>query len=77
MITETNIILFCFRNGFNDLILLQIIVDFCNDSIQHTYGTIIEETPLELLWSFVVSIFLIGAGVGALMGGSIANRMGR
>ncbi|XP_032776899.2 solute carrier family 2, facilitated glucose transporter member 1 [Daphnia magna] len=55
----------------------QVIVDFCNSSILHTYGTAIEETPLELLWAFVVSIFLIGGGMGALMGGSIANRIGR
>ncbi|XP_046649866.1 solute carrier family 2, facilitated glucose transporter member 3-like [Daphnia pulicaria] len=55
----------------------QIIVDFCNASILHNYGTVIEETPLELLWAFVVSIFLIGGGLGAFIAGSIANRIGR
>jgi len=54
-----------------------IIIDFCNGSVLHTYGTAIEETPLNLLWSFVVSIFLIGGCVGALMGGPIANEFGR
>jgi MFS family permease len=52
-------------------------VDFCNASILHNYGTVIEETPLELLWAFVVSIFLIGGGLGAFIAGSIANRIGR
>ena len=36
-----------------------------------------EETPLNLLWSFVVSIFLIGGCFGAFMGGPIANKIGR
>ena len=37
----------------------------------------VDDTPLELLWAFVVSIFLIGAGIGAMAGGPIANKFGR
>ena len=55
----------------------QIIKDFCNASVLHNHGTIIEETPLELLWANIVSIFLLGGGVGAVLGGSIANKIGR
>ena len=64
-------------NNANIRFQCQIIIDFCNGSVLHTYGTAIEETPLNLLWSFVVSIFLIGGCVGALMGGPIANEFGR
>lgn len=69
-----------FPAGFNIGILnspQQIIKDFCNSSVLLTYGIQIDDTPLELLWSFVVSIFLIGALIGALAGGPIANRVGR
>lgn len=55
----------------------QVIENFCNSSLLYRYGLEIEETPLELLWSFVVSIFLIGGGLGALFGGPIANGIGR
>jgi len=69
-----------FPAGYNMGILnapQDIITKFCNESIFITYGTVMEETPLNLLWSFVVSIFLIGGCFGALMGGPIANKIGR
>ena len=52
-------------------------MEFCNASILQAYGVSLEKQPLELLWSFVVSIFLIGAGIGAFLAGSLANRIGR
>ncbi len=52
-------------------------MEFCNASILQSYGVSLEPQPLELLWSFVVSIFLIGAGIGAFLAGSLANRIGR
>jgi len=69
-----------FPAGYNMGILnapQDIITKFCNESIFNTYGTVMEETPLNLLWSFVVSIFLIGGCFGAFMGGPIANKIGR
>lgn len=62
---------------FFSLLTKQIIVDFCNASIFLTHGTVVGETPLELLWAFVVSIFLMGGCLGALMAGPVANRFGR
>ena len=52
-------------------------MEFCNASTLQAYGVSLEKQPLELLWSFVVSIFLIGAGIGAFLAGSLANRIGR
>lgn len=69
-----------FPAGYNMGILnapQNIITVFCNESVFNSYGTVMEETPLNLLWSFVVSIFLIGGCFGALLGGPIANKIGR
>ena len=55
----------------------QIIENFCNASLLDHYGVQVEKTPLELLWSAVVSIFLVGGGIGAVLGGPIADRLGR
>ena len=57
--------------------MLQIIRQFCNESVQAHYGVEISETSLEVLWSAIVSIFLIGGVTGSLSGGVLADKYGR
>nr|CAI5823075.1 unnamed protein product [Callosobruchus analis] len=54
-----------------------IIREFCNDSISAHYGDAPSESALNLVWSAVVCIFIIGAAVGSLGGSALAARWGR
>lgn len=55
----------------------QIIKAFCNDSVFEKYEIILNNGQLELLWSSVVSIFLVGGAIGSLAGSLLADRIGR
>lgn len=57
--------------------VLQIIANFCNESMYTRYGASLSGGQLEFLWSAVVSIFLIGGAVGSLGGSWLADRVGR
>lgn len=46
------------------------------ETVQKSYGVELE-AGLDLLWAFVVSIFLIGGCIGSFLGSYISNRMGR
>lgn len=48
-----------------------------NQSIIDRYGSELTPGQLETLWSFVVSIFLIGAAFGSIVGSMIADKFGR
>nr|CAH7741371.1 unnamed protein product [Callosobruchus chinensis] len=54
-----------------------IIRQFCNDSISAHYGAAPSESALNLVWSAVVCIFIVGAAVGSLGGSALAARLGR
>nr|XP_022918299.1 solute carrier family 2, facilitated glucose transporter member 1-like [Onthophagus taurus] len=55
----------------------QILKRFCNESMFEHYGFEMSPNQLELLWSAVVSIFLVGGTVGSLTGSWLADKMGR
>ncbi|CRL05839.1 CLUMA_CG018866, isoform A [Clunio marinus] len=55
----------------------QYIKEWANETIYKNYDVILNSTQLDLLWSFIVSIFLVGGAVGSLGGSYIADRIGR
>lgn len=56
---------------------LQLMKVWCNQTIQEKYGSTLSTSGLEIFWSSVVSIFLVGGAIGSLGGAGFANRFGR
>lgn len=54
-----------------------IIKDFCNASVAAHYDVSLTHGQLDLLWSVVVSMFLVGAMTASMSGGWVADRFGR
>ncbi|XP_034242891.1 solute carrier family 2, facilitated glucose transporter member 1-like isoform X2 [Thrips palmi] len=54
-----------------------IIKVFCNESVAAHYGGDLGDTQLEVLWSIIVSVFLVGGMTGSMSGGWAADRIGR
>lgn len=50
---------------------------WANETIYNKYEVDMSEDSINLLWSFIVSIFLIGGAIGSLGGSYIADRIGR
>lgn len=50
---------------------------WCNQTVYERYGVELSSGQLEVLWSTIVSIFLVGGAVGSLGGAWIADRLGR
>jgi MFS transporter, SP family, solute carrier family 2 (facilitated glucose transporter), member 3 len=48
-----------------------------NETLISNYNVELSVSSIELLWSFVVSIFLIGGAIGSLGGSYVADRIGR
>nr|CAD7427871.1 unnamed protein product [Timema monikensis] len=55
----------------------QIIREFCNTTVEATYGISMSSSQLNILWSTLVSIFLVGGVTGSLTGGWVADKFGR
>ncbi|XP_015606811.1 solute carrier family 2, facilitated glucose transporter member 1 isoform X2 [Cephus cinctus] len=55
----------------------QIMLAFCNASIQRRYGEEISYDSLHIVWAAIVSIFLIGGVSGSLTASSVADKLGR
>lgn len=53
-----------------------ILEQFCNNSLSQR-GHLLSQHELELLWSFIVSIFLISAALGSLCASYLADKIGR
>lgn len=51
--------------------------NFCNQSVEERYGVKISKDGLSILWSTIVSIFLIGGVTGSLSASYLANQIGR
>lgn len=56
---------------------MQIIREFCNATVADRFGVSMGPSHLEILWSAIVSVFLIGGVTGSLSGGWVADRFGR
>lgn len=54
-----------------------IIREFCNATVADRFGVSMGPSHLEILWSAIVSVFLIGGVTGSLSGGWVADRFGR
>ncbi|XP_076757739.1 solute carrier family 2, facilitated glucose transporter member 3 isoform X1 [Xylocopa sonorina] len=66
--------------GFNIGVLnnaAHLVGGFCNESIKERYGVDVSETGLKIVWSSVVSIFLIGGAIGSFLASWVADRYGR
>lgn len=51
--------------------------EWCNQTVFERYGVELSSGQLEVLWSTIVSIFLVGGAIGSLGGAWIADRLGR
>ena len=56
---------------------MQIIKEFCNASVSAHYGVELSASQLDVLWSTIVSVFLVGGMVGSMSGGCAADHFGR
>ncbi|XP_050525032.1 solute carrier family 2, facilitated glucose transporter member 1-like isoform X2 [Daktulosphaira vitifoliae] len=54
-----------------------IVKSWCNDTILHRYAIELTKSQIDIVWSILVSIFLIGGIVGGAAGGNLANALGR
>jgi len=50
---------------------------FCNDSIRERYNVQLSSHELQILWSAIVSVFLIGGMSGSLIASWLSDRFGR
>ncbi|XP_037079932.1 glucose transporter type 1-like isoform X2 [Pollicipes pollicipes] len=69
-----------FQFGYNTGVInapQHIIEDFIKNVWRTRYGTTIQSSTLDFVWSVAVSIFAIGGMVGGFSGAYIANRFGR
>lgn len=54
-----------------------ILKSWINATYSERYDLTLNEYSIDLIWSFVVSIFLVGGAIGSFAGSFIANRYGR
>lgn len=50
---------------------------WCNETVHEKYDSWMSPGGLDILWSSVVSVFLIGGAIGSLGGAGLANKFGR
>ncbi|CAG9864983.1 unnamed protein product [Phyllotreta striolata] len=55
----------------------QLIKEFCKEAVIQRYGGPVGANQLELIFSTIVAIFLIGAAIGSLCGSLLADKIGR
>nr|CAD7199316.1 unnamed protein product [Timema douglasi] len=64
------------QSYLNEKVAAQIIREFCNTTVEATYGISMSSSQLNILWSTLVSIFLVGGVTGSLTGGWVADKFG-
>ncbi|XP_050435358.1 solute carrier family 2, facilitated glucose transporter member 1-like isoform X2 [Adelges cooleyi] len=55
----------------------EILKQWCNDTILFRYAVELTKPQLDVLWSVLVSVFLIGGIIGGAAGGNLADKFGR
>ncbi|XP_026329305.1 solute carrier family 2, facilitated glucose transporter member 1-like isoform X2 [Hyposmocoma kahamanoa] len=55
----------------------EVIKSFCSESLLSRYDVSLNERWLNVLWSCIVSIFIIGGCTGSVLGAVLANKLGR
>ncbi|XP_014480804.1 PREDICTED: solute carrier family 2, facilitated glucose transporter member 3-like isoform X2 [Dinoponera quadriceps] len=66
--------------GFNIGVMnnpADLMMSFCNQSIRERFGTEISVYQLKILWSSIISVFLIGGVTGSLAASWLSDRFGR
>jgi len=57
--------------------MFQFIVDFFNATYRERYGSDVSEESLTMLWSLTTALFIPGGIIGSLLGGWLADAIGR
>ncbi|XP_013180702.1 PREDICTED: solute carrier family 2, facilitated glucose transporter member 3-like isoform X1 [Papilio xuthus] len=55
----------------------EILKTFCNESFVSRYNLPLDEAWLNILWSSVVSAFIVGGCTGSILGSVLADKLGR
>lgn len=55
----------------------KVIIGFCVESFITRYNVYLDEKWQYVLWSFVVSIFIVGGCIGSILGSVLADALGR
>ncbi|XP_030563135.1 solute carrier family 2, facilitated glucose transporter member 3-like isoform X1 [Drosophila novamexicana] len=50
---------------------------WCSQTVLEKYGSTMSQSGIDILWSSVVSVFLVGGAIGSLGGAGLANKFGR
>lgn len=50
---------------------------WASKTLLDNYGVNLSIAEVDILWSFIVSIFLIGGAIGSFIGSYVADRIGR
>jgi len=54
-----------------------LIVDFFNETYRQRYGGDVSAESLTMLWSLTTALFIPGGIIGSLLGGWLADAIGR
>lgn len=82
LVFSTTIVAFglSFLYGYNIGVLnqpKQLIVDFFNETYRQRYGGDVSQGSLTMLWSLTTALFIPGGIIGSLLGGWLADAIGR
>ncbi|KAM3961290.1 solute carrier family 2, facilitated glucose transporter member 1 isoform 1-T2 [Aphomia sociella] len=55
----------------------EVIKKFCNESFISRYDVTLGENSMNILWSSIVSIFIVGGCTGSILGAVLADKLGR
>jgi len=58
-------------------LLWQLIVDFFNETYRARSGADVDDASLTMLWSLTTALFIPGGIIGSLLGGWLADKIGR
>lgn len=50
---------------------------WANETLRNNYGANLNDGEVDILWSFIVSIFLVGGAIGSFLGSYVADKIGR
>ena len=50
---------------------------FCNSSYHQHYGTFLDQSKSDIIFTVITSAFIVGGMLGAMVGGLVADRLGR
>lgn len=82
LVFSTTVVAFglSFLYGYNIGVLnqpKQLIVDFFNETYRQRYGEEVSQESLTMLWSLTTALFIPGGIIGSLLGGWLADAIGR